>query len=177
MLPEAMFLRWDMASAGTLFGEVITQTLSHAAKTLGLTAVSIVGRPLYVCTQPWRRGICMAMAAMSPLMEQRSEQKFFMCAWCKKNNGGLPASGSRPYRVMQLYLQVCVGGGAITFMRTSPLRIMLAAPSSPWGRGDALPSNSTLPVAAPKKEDDKTRVHFSFSDEDSERLWLHASSL
>jgi len=171
------FLRWDMASAGTLFGEVITRTLSHAANTLGLTAVSIVGRPLYVCTQPWRSGICMGMAAMSPLMEQRSEQKFFMCVWCKKNNRGSPASGSRPQRVMQLYLQVRVGGGAITFMRTSPLRIMVAAPLSAWGTGDALPSSSILRVATPKKESDKTRVHFSFSDADSERLWLHASSL
>jgi len=171
------FLKWDMASAVPLFGETITRTLSHAAQSLGLTAVFIVGRPLYVCTQPWRSGVCMRMAAMSPLMEQRADQKCFMCAWCKKNNSGLPTTGERPRRVIQLYLQVRLGGGAITPMRTSPLRIMLHAPLAAWGTGKDLPSKSPLLVADPEKVSDKFRVHFSFNQVDSERLWLHAVSL
>ena len=171
------FLKWDMASAGTLFGEVITRTLSHTASSLGLTAISIVGRPLCVCAQPWRSGVCMSMAAMSPLMEQRAAHKFFMCAWCKKNNAGLPAPGSRPRRVIQLYLQVRVAAGAITFMRISPLRIMVAAPLAAWGTGEVLRSSSRLRVACPRKESHKDCVHFSFSDADSQRLWLHAVSL
>jgi len=170
------FLKWDIGSAHFLFGEAITGTFVHAAKTVGLTAVSIVGRPLYVCTQPWKESVCMAMAAMSPLMEQRGGSQFFMCSWCKKNNAILPASGSRPRRVLQLYLQVRVDGGAVTFMRTSPLRIMVAAPLAAWGTGEAL-RLQLYHVASPRKDSGKTRVHFSFEDEDSERLWLHAVSL
>ena len=171
------FLKWDIASAGVLFGEVMTRTLSHAANSVGCTAVSIVGRPLYVCTQPSGTGVCGRVAAMSPLMEQRGDQKVFMCRWCKHYNAALPVSGSRPRRVMQLYLQVRVAGGAITFMRTKPLRIMVAAPTSAWGTGDALPASSCLPVAMPTTGSDTAPVHFVFSEAESEAIWLHAVSL
>jgi len=171
------FLKWDMASAAPLFGETITRTLSHSAQTLDLTAAFIVGRPLYVCTQPWQGSVCMRMAAMSPLMEHRADQKHFMCAWCREYNSGVPTTGERPRRLIQLYLQVRLGDGAITFMRTSPLHIMLHAPLAAWGTGKDLPSPSPLLVADPERVSDKSRVHFSFNQVDSERLWLHAVSL
>jgi len=172
------FLRWDIACASKLLGDVITRTLVHCAVSVGLEAVSIVGRPLYVCTQPRKDGICMALAAMSHLMEQRSKHRPFVCSWCKKNNVDVSASdSSRPRRVLQLYLQVLSPGGGITFMRTSPLYIMVAAPSSDWGISLELPTDGTLPGANPEKVKDKTLVKYKFNETDSERLWLHAVSL
>ena len=105
------FLRWGTASARQLFGDPIAETLAHFARKLDTTVVSIVGRPLYVCTQPWKEGTCVRVATASPLMEYRFEHQPFMCSWCKKNDAILPASGSSPRRIIRLYTQMRVREG------------------------------------------------------------------
>ena len=116
-------------------------------------------------------------ATMSPLMEQRSEKKLFMCAWCKKNNAETPASGSNFKRVIQLYTQVKMPRGKVTFLRTAPLHIIVSPPISEWGLRPSLPAMAPEMRANPEKMRRKERVVFEFNAADSENLWLHATHL
>ena len=114
---------------------------------------------------------------MSPLMEQRFEKKPFMCAWCKKKNAEMPASGSNLKRAIQLYMQVKMASGGFTFLRTAPLHIIVSPPISEWGLRRSLPAMAPLMHANPVKMRCRERLVFELNAAESERLWLHATHL
>ena len=104
-------------------------------------------------------------------------EKQYMCSWCKKNNAEMPASGSNLKRAIQLYMQVKMASGNLTFLRTVPLRIIVRPPISEWGLRQSLPAMAPLEDANPMKMRCRERLVFEFNATESERLWLHATHL
>ena len=89
----------------------------------------VLARPLYACTQTRADGgTCMALAAMSPLLEQRAAHIHAACACCQGEAGSAPASGSAPRSVLRLYLLVHTVVGCSTVLRTYPLHVLVNAP-------------------------------------------------
>ena len=119
----------------------------------------------------------MGVATMSPLMEQRFEKKQYMCSWCKKNNAEMPASGSNLKRAIQLYMQVKMANGGLTFLWTGPLHIIVSPPTGEWGLRRSLPAVAPWMHANPEKMRFRERLVFEFNATESERLWLHATHL
>ena len=130
------FLRWDLARAKYLFGDAVMARWQWVARAVSVAVAGVLARSLYVCTQTRADGsTCMALAAMSPLLEQSAAHKDFACATCRGNAAGAPDFDSAPRRILRLYVLVHTVAGRDTAMRTSPLHVLVDAPLDDvqWG--------------------------------------------
>jgi hypothetical protein len=110
------------------------------ASSVGLKVAGVLGRPLYVRTQQKSNGRpCMAVAAMSPLMESATAHNHFACVHCKREKADAPVADSAPLRVLRLYILVHIDQGNMTVMRGGSFRIIIKAPRDQirWGRVSA----------------------------------------
>jgi len=134
------FLRLHIARAECLFGDAGMATWRWVARAVDAEVAGLQARPLYACTQTRADGgTCMALAAMSPLPEQKAAHTPFACARCQREAAGAPASGSAPRRVWRLYVLVPTVAGRSTVLRTYPLHVIVDAPldNVRWGLGFA----------------------------------------
>ena len=177
------FLRWDIARADCLFGDAVMATWRWVARAVDAGVAGVLAMPLYACTQTRADGgTCMALAAMSPLLEQRAAHKHFACARCQGEAGSAPASGSAPRRVLRLYVLVHTVAGRSTVLRTSPLHVLVDAPLDDvqWGLGFAgnsldVPRRAT-PTKATRVEGKRKgqRILYTFNAEESNVIWAEA---
>ena len=78
------FLRWDAKLVRSLFGELVGAKWTQVLHKVACKMAGIVARPLYVCTELQKYGQpCMAVASMSPLMQQKREHQHFRRTRCK----------------------------------------------------------------------------------------------
>ena len=75
------FLRWDAKLVRSLFGELVGAKWTQVLQKVACKMAGIVARPLYVCTELRK----VAVASMSPLMQQKREHQHFRCTRCKKH--------------------------------------------------------------------------------------------
>jgi hypothetical protein len=150
------------------------------ASSVGLKVAGVLGRPLYVCTQQKSNGRpCMAVAAMSPLMESATAHNHFVCANCKRERADAPVSDSAPLRVLRLYILVHIDHGNMTVMRSASFRIIIKALRDQirWGRVSASAILEDLTMVHPKCELRSERLDFlSYNDEESQAIWEDAQS-
>ncbi len=83
-----LFLSWTRADAELLFRSEVMSTLRNAALSVDREVDGVLGRPLYVCTaQPlaaFPGRLCLATAAMSPLIQLPEKWKHYLCANCQQ---------------------------------------------------------------------------------------------
>ena len=127
----------------------------------------------------------MALAAMSPLLEQRAAHKHFVCARCRDEAGVAPASGSAPRRVLLLYLLVHTVPGRSTVLRTSALHVLVDAPQegAQWGlelAGGPPELRKAIPTRVQgkgiSKGKRKCKSLYVFDAEESQAIWAEARS-
>ena len=175
------FLRWPAELVPTLFLKDVFQEWAERCQRVGLKLGAVLGRPLCVCTRRLPSGeVCGAMAAMSPLMEQRKKHKEFVCKDCAGNCDSAEHQALPVLRLVRLYAQVWVEDRCLA-MRTAPMHILVHAPKddSVWGIGhNALdqPDPTLLPhPARPVNMEIVDPRGFSYSDRESQNIWLYAS--
>ena len=178
------FLRWDIARAERLFGDAVMARWRWVAQAVDAGVAGVLARPLYVCTQPRTDGgTCMALAAMSPLLEQRAAHTHFACARCQREAAGAPASGSAPRRVLRLYVLVHTVAGRSTVLRTSPLHVLVDAPLDgvQWGLElasvppELMRATPTMTTRVEGKRKGQ-RILYDFNAEESQAIWAEARS-
>ena len=177
------FLRWPRDIVGTLFGREVFETWSKECQAAGLELGAVLGRPLYVCTRTRPCGeVCGAMAAMSPLMEQREKHKEFVCQDCAGRNAPREDRALPVLRLIRIYLQVRVEDRWLA-MRSAPMHILLHAPldDSMWGFGHTSPglTDTTLllePARPANLELEITnRTGWRYTARESNNIWLYST--
>ena len=128
-----------------------------------------MGRPLYVCTQQKPNGgMCMNVAAMSPLMERAGGNRCFRCKWCP------PLQDDEPLRMIRLYILVpkSQDPSDYTPLRTKSLHVVVHAPPKDFRWDDAEESLSAWDLLAgpanPKRNDNDK---YCYSKEESLAIW------
>jgi hypothetical protein len=125
------------------------------ASSVGLKVAGVLGRPLYVCTQQTSDGKpCVAVAAMSPLMESATTHNYFVSVNCKHERADAPVSDSAPLRVLRLYILAHTDQGNMTVMRSASFRTIIKAPRDQirWGRVSASAILEDLTTSQPTCE-------------------------
>jgi hypothetical protein len=186
------FLQWPAKFAATLFGVDVMDQVGRAATQHGLEIAGVVGRPLYVCTSRLHgdpNRLCMATAAMAPIMQLGAAREHYRCCKCKEA-GTAPGSASapvseddKPLRVLHLYVTVTASqDGQHTPVRTKPLAVVLQAPPDCFGWGKVPIDVDDGPAAVPSRLNVKSRssgfneAAYLFDSEASNAIWCSAAA-
>ena len=93
------------------------------------------------------------------------------------NAKGSPASGSRPLRVLDIYVLVATSEGTLTPLRMKALRLIVDAPPDRWAWGVELGSLPALIRAQPNGYGGKReRKMWQYNETESEAIWCYAGS-
>ncbi len=173
------FLRWPLEVVGALFGEKVLKAWAARCHRVGLELGAVLGRPLYFCTRKLPSGaVCGAIAAMSPLMEQREKHKEFMCKDCAERSHPGAHQALPVLRLVRLYAQVSVDKDRCLAMRSASMYILVHAPRNDtvWGVGHQAPDYVLAAgSASPGNLEMYGRLAFSYSDGESHNIWLYSS--
>ena len=152
----------------------------YVARRTVTTVAGLLAKPLYACTCTRADGnICMALAAMSPLLEQKVPHKHFVCGKCRNNATSLPAFGSAPRRVLRLYLLVHKPAGRSTVLRSGSMDALVEPPQADfqWGVQPAnrVPSlRKAMPTCTSGAE--SRNIVYKFDDKESRAIWAEAQT-
>ena len=171
------FVRWPFPKLSLLFGEDVLETWRHRCHCVGLELVALVGRPLYTCSCTLPNGkVCGAIAAMSPLVQKREDNRPFMCKRCAtkqpREHQALPVM-----RMVRLYAQVEVQDKVVA-MRTVPMHILIHAPKNDaaWGIGHEVPNDMlNITMAQPTKLKSFHQSGYKYNEKESQNIWIHAT--
>ena len=171
------FVRWMLPELSLLFGKDVLDAWRHRCHCVGLELVSLVGRPLYTCSCTLPNGkVCGAIAAMSPLVQKREDNRPFMCKRCAtrqpREHQALPVM-----RMVRLYAQVEVQDKVVA-MRTVPMHILIHAPKNDaaWGIGHEVPNDMlNITMAKPTKFELFHESGYKYNERDSQNIWMHAT--
>ena len=171
------FVRWMLPELSLLFGKDVLDAWRHRCHCVGLELVSLVGRPLYTCSCTLPNGkVCGAIAAMSPLVQKREDNRPFMCKRCAtrqpREHQALPVM-----RMVRLYAQVEVQDKVVA-MRTVPMHILIHAPKNDaaWGIGHEVPNDMlNITMAKPTKLELFHESGYKYNERDSQNIWMHAT--
>ena len=168
------FLQWDAQQAASIFGSDVMATLETAARVVSLMVAGVLGRPLYVCThrQKPNGGMCMNVAAMSPLLERAGGNRCFRCKFCP------PTQNDEPLRMIRLYILVPKSHDPSDYtpLRTKSLHVVVHAPpqdftwddaAEPASAWDFLASSIADPANPKRTHNDK----YCYSKEESLAIW------
>ena len=162
----------------TLLGQEVLEVWAEKCRCVDLELGAVLARSIYVCTCRLPNGkVCGAMAAMSPLMEQREKHKAFVCKECAARcdpgeNQALPTR-----RLVRLYAQVWVDKRCLA-MRSAPMHILIHAPKDDtrWGLGHSAPVQvDAMTPARPNQMPMLYRDGFCYNDPEGHSIWLYAS--
>jgi hypothetical protein len=171
------FVVWPVAIVEMLLGKVVMEKWSQRCRNVGLHFVALVGRPLYMCSCTLPNGkVCGAIAAMSPLLQQREPNRPFVCKRCA--NRQPHAHQALPVlRLLRLYAQVKVHDKVVA-MRSMPMHILIHAPrtTAAWGVGHELPADALpITIASPTKLQLFHDTGFKYNNMESQNIWVYAT--
>ena len=137
----------------------ILDYLPPAYAALSLPACLSMTSQMYECLEQaeWRTSVVCWWPWYDPPQDYR-------CGKCAAKDGGEPASGSLPLRVLHLYALVGTGGSAPTPLHMRPVRLVLAAPPPQWAWGKHQTSGDLrgfdAPAASPEPGLDSRGAHW-----------------
>ena len=81
------FLAWGAMTLRRVFGPPVVDAFARVVEALDFQLAGVVARPVYACTAHVRGGMCMAMASMSRIFEEREGRGTFLCSKCARQGG------------------------------------------------------------------------------------------